>query len=211
MITQLRFGPRAQEFTCRVSVDFEPGVNLVVGPNGSGKSTVVNALHYIAERVRKKERGEKVKNVSFKCGTTTRFFDSETMNPHVMSGDAAMSNATSMRFWLSGRSKSHGQCLAPVLTKSLWEEILHCRERLDHELITILLDEPESGLDQATLHEFARMVRRWSRKVQFIIATHSIWLWCELGGHFVVLGKDKDYVENTLKAWEAVWRTRRIS
>lgn len=204
MITQLRFSPRAQEFTCRVSVDFEPGVNLVVGPNGSGKSMTVRALHYAAEK-----RG-KAKNLSVRGRIATRFFDSENMNPHVMNADMAMDSAASMGLWFGSRSKSHGQCLAPILTQGLHGQILHCRERLEHEHMTVLLDEPESGLDQATLHEFARVVKKWSRKVQFIIATHSIWLWCELGGHFIVLGKDKDYVGNTLKAWEAVWRVRKI-
>ena len=65
----------------------------------------------------------------------------------------------------------------------------------------MLLDEPESGLDQTALAAFADVVNKWKAKVQFIIATHSVWLWHKLGGNFITLGEDKNYVQNTLKAW----------
>ena len=31
----------------RISLEFSPGVNLVVGPNGSGKSSLLEAVHIL--------------------------------------------------------------------------------------------------------------------------------------------------------------------
>ena len=60
-----------KSFAEKTTLDFEPGVCVVVGPNGSGKSNIVDSGRLGARRARRALRGGKMDDVIF-AGTADR-------------------------------------------------------------------------------------------------------------------------------------------
>jgi Fe-S cluster assembly ATPase SufC len=204
MILEMRLGPRAQVFSgCKI-IKFKEGINQIVGPNGSGKSCVLGSIKARASDSKKARRGFlKVKGV-----VETRYYDTEYMNPRTMDAMHAMGSFELMQLRFGSKDLSHGQALGPLVGKMMDGEIKRVLEKMkSRRKLVMLLDEPESGLDLPALATFAGVVNKWKSKVQFIIATHSVWLWCKLGGNFIVLGEDKKYVENTMQTWRRMLLT----
>jgi energy-coupling factor transporter ATP-binding protein EcfA2 len=198
MILEMKIGLKAQGFMHSKIIRFKEGVNLLVGPNGAGKSCVLANIMSKAKET-SKERG---KSIKVKGVVETRYYDTEYMNPRTRDAAEAMGSFELMQLRFSSKSMSHGQALGPIVGKMMDGTIKSTLEKMKRRRkLVMLLDEPEAGLDQTALATFADVVNKWKAKVQFIIATHSVWLWCNLGGHFIVLGEDKKYVKNTMNSW----------
>lgn len=131
------------------TIHFFPGINVLVGPNGSGKTTVLRAVHS-CERCRKATDGE----------GAIHYFNSETMNPHTVTGPAG--NMLKMLLRTRGTFSSHGEIMKaalvslPVRTGDI-----------------VLIDEPESGQDLAGVQQICRGFEQLAANhVQVIAASH---------------------------------------
>lgn len=128
------------------SVEFSPGINVVVGPNGSGKTSLLEAI-YACPGCQKTENGP----------TMYHYYSGERMNPHRK--DMKGNSLLRCRAMFS----SHGESMRDVLASI----------PLRHG-DTLLLDEPESGQDIEWMLEIRKGFRLVARLgCQLIIATHQ--------------------------------------
>lgn len=131
-----------------------PGINLLVGENGIGKSSILRDLN---DNVISK----KSTKITTTGALSTFFFDTERMNPriknHVDSGlDIAL------------RFVSHGECLSAILTQ--FKELIKDKSKS----YVLFIDEPESGLSPWKQKELLDLYVKHSKRVQMVIATHSL-------------------------------------
>jgi predicted ATPase len=139
------------------TIEFLPGLNFIVGDNGIGKSGI---LSNIGDTQRNKKD---IKIQVATCGSNLKFFyfDSERMNPRI-------SGSVSSSFDVHSRFMSHGECLDKVLR--------HFKELTKSKSYSylLLIDEPEGGLSPWKQQELLEMYVKHSKKIQIIIATHSM-------------------------------------
>lgn len=131
------------------TIQFEPGVNIIVGPNGSGKSTILRAI-----------------NSCDNCHAETMndapilYFNHETMNPHHPS--FYPTDVREMVLKTRGIFSSHGEILRAALFS------LPVRKES-----VFMVDEPEAGQDM----DGVKRIREGFDKIcdsggQIIIASH---------------------------------------
>ena len=150
MIASIQLCPRhGRKVTGSGTIHFFRGVNVLVGPNGSGKTTVLQAIHSCGQ-CRKVTDGE----------GAIHYFNSETMNPHTVTGPAG--NTLQMLLRTRGTFSSHGEIMKAALVS------LPVR-RGD----IVLIDEPETGLDLAGVQQLCKGFEQLvANNVQVIAASH---------------------------------------
>ncbi len=159
-------------------LQFAPGMNTLAGPNGSGKSTIIKALL---------DGGDC--RLQFEGSNAVRLFDTERMNPRVLSTPAATPAEMALR--LRGSFSSHGQIIRQALAA------LPAGPRG----MTLLVDEPEAGQDFAAVQRIKALVdAACAEGYQFIVASHHPVFW--FGTHLIEM--DPGYTHRVLAALAAL-------
>lgn len=190
MLTKMNIRNAGLQRRCGVSaLSFVPGINILAGPNGSGKSTVLQAIRRASSgRVTTSHIDLEVADPRFPLPLV--FYASEEV---VRNGpDTQGSNLLG----LQAQVESHGQTLSRHLLNLA---------NLVHPSV-VLIDEPETALDAANLEVFYDIVvEKVQEGMQFIIASHHpiVWALASEGAQVCTLGKDRQYVKNTLKLLKA--------
>lgn len=167
----------------KAPLQFTPGLNTLAGPNGSGKSTIIKALL----------DGNDCR-LQFAGSSEIRLFDTELMNPRVLSTPAATPAEMALR--LRGRFSSHGQIIRHALA-ALPAGTLG---------MTLLVDEPEAGQDFAAVQRIKALVdAACTQGYQFIVASHHPVFW--FGTHLIEM--EPGYTRHVLNAFAALRCSRR--
>lgn len=175
--------------------EFSRGINILAGPNGSGKSSLFSLiLNIYPEGKFKTQTTEEV---------SVRFLDTE--NSPRNSGSNLFMHKNTFLFQALSHWKSHGETMSQL--------VLGVKQVIKPEGSTlIMIDEPETALDFKTLNRFIREIKKIVTEhssVQFLIASHHPLIWMIPGAKIIVMGKDKDYVENTLKSFYKLFKSKR--
>lgn len=161
------------------TLDFTPGVNILVGPNGSGKSTILSLC--------KKPLSTLIERYAIwpdnNHQITTLSLDTEKDNPRLKD---LRHLPDVFGYGMISQFLSHGQTMKPVLTRGLKEAI---QSASAGKTITFLIDEPEAALDFNGIEEFKQNLVKVleSNKCQAIIASHSPQIWFTQGANIVEL------------------------
>lgn len=138
------------------TIEFLPGLNMLVGENGIGKSGILYNL------TKPKDSKHSIKLTT--TGAISFFhFDTEKMNPRV-----STPSGTSFEFGVVSRFMSHGECLIKVLEH--FKELTASKQKS----YLVAVDEPEGGLSPWKQKELLDMYIKQSKRIQIIIATHSL-------------------------------------
>ena len=146
----------------KFSMEFKPGINLIIGENGSGKSTLIKLL--IDEEFVKKHSSLKQKihlsEETIKNGIGFMLFDTEKDNPRI----ADLQNYSgNFGYALTSHFKSHGETIFPIIDHIKGEENK-----------VVFIDEPEAGIssrNQLLLWEAFKKAEK--NGCQLFISTHS--------------------------------------
>lgn len=159
------------------SIVFAGGVNVLVGPNGSGKSTVLRAL--VSCQSCRKEVSR---------NATVRYFDAETMNPHIRAGPpGTMAN---MALKTRAVFSSHGQILRAALAA------LPIRTG-----DVLLIDEPEAAQDLGGVEEIRKAFAAVCAKGgQVIAASHHPIIWQDANVIELVPGHETEVRQGLCRA-----------
>jgi predicted ATPase len=135
----------------KTSIEFKPGINLIVGSNGCGKSSLIDAIQ---------DEYLNGKGISIRL---TR--DNNVPITFYSAEQATKSLSNNSRGTLVARQKSYGQSLADFLSGI---------KMLRGEQI-IILDEPETALDFQNVKGLATDLMEIIKtgQIQVIIASHS--------------------------------------
>lgn len=136
------------------TIELSPGLNFLIGNNGIGKSSIIDSIINYG-----RHSEIKFENTGY---VRTFGFDTEKMNPRVISGSHAKT------FDIYSHFISHGETLIQCL-----EYIKEIPEG-NEDSFMILIDEPESGQHPRIQKKLRKMFESLSDRVQFLIATHSI-------------------------------------
>jgi len=135
------------------TIEFRPGLNLLVGDQGCGKSTLLQQLM---------SGGSFNHDITVDPGTDFRFFDSEKHNPRTKQ---SLEYSEDIGEDLISHFQSHGQTLLPrVKAVSKMKGYI------------IFLDEPEAALSIRSQIIVANCIKKASENNQVFVATHNSYI-----------------------------------
>ncbi len=173
MIYNIRLCPRHRaRIKGGTNFNFSSAINVLVGPNGSGKSSLLEAIYTCNEC-----------NISADKDTKYRYFNSETMNPHLPYEQ--VKGITTSLIRVRAMFSSHGESMRDVLA-SMNFDVGDC----------LLLDEPETGHDLWWVLKIRRGLDDIVRKgCQIIAASHHPVFWKGVN----IIELQKGYLHKTSK------------
>ncbi|MFA5053778.1 MAG: AAA family ATPase [Parcubacteria group bacterium] len=138
MIKSVSFDSDYRVFKKGDTIEFLPGLNLLVGDQGSGKSSLLGLIRDAAV----KSRDKKVVSIEA-TETRVKFFDFEKDNPrvksHMMDGDMGL-------FQMHGMFRSHGEVMRAILDSI----------PVSDEHAVYLMDEPDMGLSPRSVRKLVQ-------------------------------------------------------
>lgn len=173
--------------------NFTQGLNVLVGPNGSGKSTVLRTLAGFSSKKTYGTVGAVfgLSPLTYKSAidkepnSHIRYHDTYRMNAGIQSG-IALPGITSEEI-ASASYSSHGEGARMQMYGMLGKYL-----REDLSGYSILLDEPDSGLDARAKIDVLQTIVMLSEKNQLIVVTHDVWLPFQ-AKNVIVFGNEPDY------------------
>ncbi len=183
---------------------------IVFGPNGAGKTTLIKLLATIikptsgeifisgfdlkknAEDIRRRI-GVVTHQTLLYSNLTVRenleFYSRMYDVPNARERINEVVGTMGMKSRLNDRTRT--------LSRGMQQRISIARS-LIHDPDIMLLDEPETGLDQEAMPVLWQVLKNEDRKKRTIImATHNLERGLELGNHFIILSRGKIVHENT--------------
>lgn len=153
---RLRIWKKLVVFKKNETIEFRPGLNVIVGENGSGKTTLLKIMARIA-------MNGSVEGVSIDASGAVRYLDFETGNPRFsIKPNPDSKNFTSQVYSMwNVCEESHGE----TLTKT-FDSVIDCEDNC------IFLDEPETALSLKNQYRYLDMMRAKSETNQIIMVTH---------------------------------------
>ena len=155
----IKFTKKYRCFKAGDSIEFRPGVNLLVGDQGCGKSTVIGCI------ANPKEHGKGLFKLAVSKPGPLRFFDFEKHNPRKSSYMdprlGAMGTVTMMY-------SSHGQAV---------NAILQGLKEFEEQPVLVLLDEPDMALSVRSINKLSNLLAEIAGTgVQIIASAHNPFL-----------------------------------
>jgi predicted ATPase len=171
-----------------LSVDFVPGVNVLVAPNGTGKTTLLNAIESLVFNPEGTE-GVLAETLPHKQGRSNVFFFSvkglEPKDKLATDDPANAMDVKEVALWFTRLRLSHGQ-----INQELMEDITEIAENGTAGLIVI--DEPEIALDPNNIFQLIQRLKALCKETQFIIVSHHPWFVLNKDFNIIDLNPDID-------------------
>lgn len=159
MLTSVKFIDNVRCFKKGFTIDFSPGVNLIVGDQGTGKSTLLQILGGKSEFERKE-----VVEIKTSAPILTRYFDTEKMNFRTSPLDAFDPDKY-ITGWMS-RFRSHGEVQYPVVQ---YIETISSKEKT-----LFFIDEPDSAMSPKSIMKIYDVLQNTEKNGhQVIISVHN--------------------------------------
>lgn len=156
MIHTIKFKQDYRSFSAGYSIDFRPGLNILVGDQGSGKSSLLQLLRNIT-KTSSVEKTREIVDVSGDSGNMIYFFDSEKDNPRTLS--YLQDNCL---FQVQSKFVSHGEVFRAVMENLPKADVY-------------LIDEPDTALSPRSCYwlrkQFQDTVK--DKGAQIIVSAHN--------------------------------------
>lgn len=175
-----------------LTIEFNPGVNVLVAPNGTGKTTFLGAIENLVLDTEQTEGVIAEVNPSKSDRKNVFFFSVKDMQPKQMLDDInpmKQVGIDEIAHWINRTALSHGQA-----THELMEDIAEVATNGTAGLI--IIDEPELALDAENIFKLIESIKKLESKTQFIIVSHHPWL--VLNRDFNVINLNPDINTQTL-------------
>jgi len=156
MIESIKFIESVRCFEKGFSVDFKPGVNLLVGDQGCGKSTLLNV---ISDKLRDKAIVRTTNDSVIKYS----WFDFEKDNPRTKSS-LPKENSKFLPHLIT-HFMSHGEMVKKMLVEKNFDDV-----------DLILMDEPDMAMSIRSIYLLIDRLSNLSRSKQIIMSAHHPYL-----------------------------------
>lgn len=162
---------------------FTPGLNVIIGGNGTGKTTLFNLLM-------NGDQSNKDGHTKIVYDLGTKILGYRSCEEGRMKRDADIGyDPYRMAAYSDSLYKSNGE--------GLWRMVEGIRHLPDG--ITFMIDEPETALDVKRILELKKILRKESKRLQIIIATHNPILM--FNTNVINVDPDPKYLDTVLEAY----------